>query len=288
MFLGKSLLSSVTALHQYAALFSEINSMSKMTLAPGSLIVVNKKVRTQEGRLAGTEVRTASGTADNTRRHVSDGVLVEGESLGDCKAPTRLEGTTNHVRGGCGRSGGQAERIGELHAADLDGDVNGVNRRVEVGQRRNGGNGHTVRALNEFVHVPTRGLAVVGGLNSGAVANEITTSEQPGLGRVRHGVEVDVQVAGVLDAEGLDGLDQLGVSDARAESGDDKVGLEANERVGVVEVVAAVVLLGLEELHRHDVTVARDNLLGRDVRQELASFFTSQIKFLRDGLQIDY
>ena len=73
--------------------------------------------------------------------------LIQREGLGECKSPSGLKGATDHGRSGRGRRRCQSERIGELDSAHLDADIDRVDRRVELGQFRLGGDGDAVQAL---------------------------------------------------------------------------------------------------------------------------------------------
>jgi hypothetical protein len=55
--------------------------------------------------------------------HVDDFVLVEYEGLGDGKAPTHFEGSSDHGVGGGGRGGGESEGVVELDACHFGADV---------------------------------------------------------------------------------------------------------------------------------------------------------------------
>lgn len=60
--------------------------------------------------------------------------LVQGEGLGDRKAPPLLKGPADHRRAGGGGGAGQAERVRKADPSDLHADVHSVNGGIEEGK----------------------------------------------------------------------------------------------------------------------------------------------------------
>ena len=75
--------------------------------------------------------------------------LIQGESLGESKAPASFERTANHGAGGGGWCAGQTEGVGELEGADLHAHIHAVNRSEEVWQARLGRNCLPTQALRQ-------------------------------------------------------------------------------------------------------------------------------------------
>lgn len=90
-------------------------------LAPVCRRLLRDELNIEEGPLPGSIVVPCRGPSNDPGRHIGDNVLVKGEGLGDDESPSGLEAASDHGPGGGRWGGGEAKRIGELEAADLEG-----------------------------------------------------------------------------------------------------------------------------------------------------------------------
>lgn len=142
----------------------EIGFEFRDTLAPVGGRFLRNQFNVEERSLAGPVNVSGSGSSHNARRHVRDNVLIkpgefprqfsrlftikdnqvrkadliQGERLGEGKAPSSLEASADHGGSSGGRGRSQSERIGELESTHFHADIDQVNRRVKLGQFRLG------------------------------------------------------------------------------------------------------------------------------------------------------
>ena len=148
--------------------------------APVVRALVGDELDVGERGLAGAVDVAAGGPPDDPRRHVGDQVLVQAEGLRDAEGPAGLEPAADHLPRRGGRRGRQAERVLELQAQHLDADVHVVDGAVEQREPHLRRDGAARGLLQALVHVPARGLPVVGGLDRHRRPDEVPAREQPG------------------------------------------------------------------------------------------------------------
>ena len=261
---------------------------------PVSGSLLGNEFDVHEASLVGTVVITRSGATNDTRGDVGDEILVKRKGLGDCETETSFEGATDH--GGRSGVGGRCDtkRVGELHAAEIDGDVDVVDGSAEA---RNLGIRNidllAFEALEVSVDTPRCGLAVVGGFDSDGTTSNITTSEGPrsALDLARGGIDGDSSCLGIesvtREVGEFFGKRSLS-SDFRSESGDDVVTLDSHCLIFVLDVGSIGLLLHLVELDTNNLlaSVVEEDLLGLAVRQELRHLLLGSEELLFDRAHV--
>eukprot|EP00162_Nutomonas_longa_P013024 comp21380_c0_seq1/m.46109 comp21380_c0_seq1/g.46109 ORF comp21380_c0_seq1/g.46109 comp21380_c0_seq1/m.46109 type:complete len:938 (+) comp21380_c0_seq1:129-2942(+) len=253
--------------------------------APVGRSLLGNELNVEERTLARTKLVASGLAAHNARGHIRHKIAVEREGLGDRKAPAGLERAADHRSARARGRRRKTERIRELDASHGDRGVHKIHLSEELGQLRRSRHGCAAALLDQLVDVPRCGLAVVGRLDRGAVANEITASKHPvGMLALARG-HIDVGVAVVVELQRR--ICGAGLRrDLRAERRDRKVALEQELGLRVLLERAVVLLLEADHLETIEAAVALHNTLGQRIRDELAGLALAELDFLRHGTHL--